>query len=301
MSQENAAQSADAAQGANAAPGANAARSAEARNAKAHDAEAQSAEARNAEAQNAEITSAEASNTEVQSAEMQTIAAAPAAARALERIRMKYTRGEALRYVSHLDMQLVWERTLRRAGVPLAYSQGFSPHPRLHMASALPLGFLSRCELVDFWLELSGGETEPTLETANLEGLAAQVQAACPPGLTITQTERVPLNLPALQTQVQSTEYLAIPLDPLNEASLRQASERLLSAPNLPRERRGKAYDLRPLIETLEIRLGAEGRAALFMRLAAREGATGRPEEVLAAAGFDPAAFRVERLALILL
>ncbi len=63
----------------------------------------------------------------------------------LLRVRMTYARREALRYVSHLDMQMVWERTLRRARMPLAYTKGFNPNPRLHLASALPLGFLSRC------------------------------------------------------------------------------------------------------------------------------------------------------------
>jgi hypothetical protein len=60
----------------------------------------------------------------------------------------------------------------------------------------------------------------------------------------------------------------------------------------------GQPYDLRPLIERLEI--SAAEPPALHMRLAAREGATGRPEEVLQAMGQDPASYRVERLALIL-
>jgi radical SAM-linked protein len=227
--------------------------------------------------------------------ELSTTPAPPA--KALYRVRLVYARRDALRYVSHLDMQLVWERTLRRAGMPLAYSQGFNPHPRLHLASALPLGFLSRCEMTDFWIDLPAGSPAP-----DLSELSRSIQASAPPELEIQKCTLIPLSEPALQTQVQSSEYLATPLDPLSEGGLSQAVVQLLSATQLPRERHrkpgtpGKLYDLRPLIEALEIQPGP----ALFMRLSAREGATGRPEEVLAALGEDPASWRVERLKLLL-
>lgn len=209
----------------------------------------------------------------------------------LQRIRVRSAKREALRYVSHLDMHMVWERTLRRAGLPLAYSKGFHPNPRLHLASALPLGFLSRCEITDFWLDLA--------EPPDLAVLAAQVQAAAPPGLEILQVETVPLREPALQIQVTAAEFAAAPLDPVDEAALSQAVSSLLASQAILRERRGKPYDLRPLVESLEVIPGEQ--PLLRMRLAAREGATGRPEEVLQALGQDPAGYRVERLKLFLL
>jgi radical SAM-linked protein len=211
----------------------------------------------------------------------------------LYRVRLTFARGDALRYVSHLDLHLVWERTLRRAGAPLAYSQGFNPRPKLHLASALPLGFLSRCEIIDFWLQGKPDEPAP-----DMGQLIALLKATTPPGLEILSGDAVPLNLPALQTQVRSAEYLAHPLDLVSFEDLGQAVAALLEQESLPRERRGKPYDLRPLIERLETQPG--DRPGLFMRLTARESATGRPEEVLLAMGFDPAAFRVERTALIL-
>ncbi len=207
----------------------------------------------------------------------------------LQRIRLTYRRGEALRYISHLEMQQVWERTFRRARLPLAYSQGFNPHPRLHMASALPLGFLSRCEIVDVWLE-SPHEVQEVITRA---------QASVPPGLLIESAENVALQAPALQTQVQAAEYLARLLDPVESAQVQSALDVVLAAEHLPRERRGKPYDLRPLIEILELRTDEE-QPILYMRLAAREGATGRPEEVLESLGLDPTAARIERTALFL-
>lgn len=207
----------------------------------------------------------------------------------LQRIRLTYRRGDALRYISHLEMQTVWERTFRRARLPLAYSQGFNPHPRLHMAAALPLGFLSRCEIVDVWLETQHEEGD----------VMARAQASAPPGLLIEQAQIVSLQAPALQTQVQAAEYLARLLDPVELDGLRASLAALLAASELPRERRGKPYDLRPLIQVLELRTD-EDQPVLYMHLAAREGATGRPEEVLEALGLDPTAARIERMALIL-
>lgn len=220
----------------------------------------------------------------------------PQAEPQLTRIRLTYAQQDGLRYVSHLDMHLVWERTLRRAGVPLAYSQGFRPHPRLHLASALPLGFLSRKEIADFWIQ--AGEDEAR---ERLPEMIAEIQASAPPGLVINRAEIVPLSLPALQTQVQSAEFIALPLDPIDVEALKEKISALLEAPALPRERRGKPYDLRPLVLKLDVHIEEETRrAGLYMHLSARERATGRPEEVLLALGFDPAAFRVERTELIL-
>lgn len=219
----------------------------------------------------------------------------PAPIRDLYRVRVSYARGEALRYVSHLDMQLVWERALRRAEMPMAFSQGFSPRPRLHLASALPLGFLSQCELADFWLELPHGSPTP-----DLSALAADIKRCAPPGLDLQRAELVPLSLPALQMLVESAEYIAAPLDALDASLLVQSVAGLLAANSLPRERRGKPYDLRPLVEALEVREGSNGCVVLFMRLSARQSATGRPEEVLAALGLDSTTFRVERTRLYL-
>ncbi len=127
----------------------------------------------------------------------------------------------------------------------------------------------------------------------------ASVQAAAPPGLEIQNIQTVSLQEPALQAQVSAAEYSAEALDPLDGVLLAQSVAGLLAAPSLPRERRGKPYDLRALIENLEVRPQNAG-PLLIMRLTAREGATGRPEEVLLALGLDPADFRVERLQLIL-
>jgi radical SAM-linked protein len=193
-----------------------------------------------------------------------------------------------MRFTGHLDLHRAWERMFRRAGLPLAYSQGFHPQPKINLAAALPLGFTSESEIVDTWLE---GELP-------LSELKYALRGAAPPGVDIHHLEVVDLRLPALQTQVRSAEYLVTLLDPAPELDARLVA--LLAAEALPRERRGKPYDLRPLVEAAEIRPPDDaGRARLFFRLAAREGATGRPEEVLDVLGVPIEAARVHRTRLI--
>jgi radical SAM-linked protein len=209
------------------------------------------------------------------------------------RLRITFSKSGALRYSGHLDLHTIWERTIRRAGLPLSYTQGFHPGPKLQLASALPLGIIGRAEIVDIWInELSQPLDRPYEEI---------LQPVAPPGLVISSVEVVDEHSPALQTQVVSAEYEVTLLDPCDAHGLVKGISRLLGAASLSRERRGKAYDLRPLIESLEL-LPADGSGALRLqlRLAARNGATGRPEEVLDALGIPFETTRIERTRLIL-
>jgi radical SAM-linked protein len=206
------------------------------------------------------------------------------------RIRVTFAKNGALRYVGHLDLHKMWERVTRRAGLSLAYSQGFHPSPKIQLAAALPLGFSSRCELVDLWVE---GETD-------LARLPNDLQEAVPPGLKILNVSEVDEKSPPLQTQILSAEFEAVLSGDQNNSELDKKLSTVLQADSLPRERRGKAYDLRPLIEELKLLdPAADGQPRLFMRLSAREGATGRPEEVLDSLGLPLDGIHTERTRLI--
>jgi radical SAM-linked protein len=209
------------------------------------------------------------------------------------RIRITFSKTGALRYIGHLDLHALWERAVRRAGLPLAYSQGFHPQPKIYLASALPLGFSSRCEVVD--LRLS--------QNTELPGLPERLQAVMPSGIRILKVDSVDERSPALQTLLIAAEYEASMTGTLHspdpstllEPNLGQRVNELLAKSTLPRERRGKAYDLRPLIEKLTV----VSENKLSMRLTAREAATGRPEEVLDALGISQENTRIERINLI--
>lgn len=203
------------------------------------------------------------------------------------RIRIVFSKTGALRFIGHLDLNTIWERGTRRAGLPLAYSQGFHPQPKIHIAAALPLGFSSRCEVLDMRLN----------EEMNLTELPKRLQAAMPTGIGILEVESVDERAPAIQTQVLSAEYDVILTEAIDVSELKRRIEELLANTTLPRERRGKKYDLRPLIEELEILSGNK----IFMRLSAREGATGRPEEVLDALEISQDDAQTERTRLFFL
>ena len=207
------------------------------------------------------------------------------------RARITFTKQGALRYTGHLDLHRLWERAMRRAELPISYSQGFHPQPKISIAAALPLGFASRNEVLDVRLN----EELPT------EEIAVRLKDNLPPDIQVTRVESVDERAPALQTQVVSAVYEILLTEPVDGSDLTRKVEELMASESLPRERRGKFYDLRPLIEMLNMVTETNGKVWLHMTLAAREGATGRPEEVLNMLGIEPEYTRVERTKLIFL
>lgn len=200
------------------------------------------------------------------------------------RIRITFSKQGPLRYTGHLDLHKLWERAARRAEIPLAYTQGFHPGPRMSLAAALPLGFSSTCEVLDMRLE----------REIDLDGLPRRLNETLPPGIRVTNVEPVDEREPALQTQVVSAEYHVRWAGSGAGPDLKRRIESMMESGSIPRERRGKTYDLRPLVEWIE----AEGDT-ISMRLAAREGATGRPEEVLSVLGIAFEDAKIERTRLI--
>lgn len=214
------------------------------------------------------------------------------------RIRITFVKQGALRYTGHLDLHKLWERAARRAEIPLAYSQGFHPQPKMNMAAALPLGFSSRCEVMDMRLE----------QDIPLDSLPARLNSTLPSGLQVVDVEQVDERAPALQTQVVSAEYEVTLTEAVDPMELKQKIDSIMGSESISRERRGKTYDLRPLIEELRVMESdgttsmqerAPGLNRIFMKLSAREGATGRPEEVLDVLGIAFEGTRIERTRLI--
>lgn len=205
------------------------------------------------------------------------------------RVRITFTKQNALRYIGHLDLHRLWERALRRASLPISYSQGFHPQPKISLAAALPLGFSSRNEVLDVRLN----------EDVAVEDISNRLKDNLPPDIKVLNVESVDERLPALQTLVLSAAYDVHLTEPVEGSELKRRVEELMNAESIIRERRNKTYDLRPLVEMLSIITQADGSAWLKMTLASREGATGRPEEVLSALGIEPETARVERTRLI--
>jgi radical SAM-linked protein len=208
---------------------------------------------------------------------------------ALQRIRILHTKAEPLRYTSNLDMQKIWERTLRRAHLPITYSQGFHPQPRINQACPLPLGITSQVEIVDIWFNADLSPID----------VRSQLERVLPPGISLTIVEAIDLSFPTLQSRVSASQYSALLDKAIDLFLLSKKIEVLLAAASIPRQRRGKNYDLRPLLDNLELLPAKKGeRPHLQMQLAARSNATGRPDEVLDELGLDSVTACLERTAL---
>jgi radical SAM-linked protein len=95
----------------------------------------------------------------------------------VRRLRIRYAKRGRLRFTSHRDIQRAFERALRRAGVPVGFSAGFSPHPKISWAGAAPTGVASEAEYVEI------GVTEPIEPDA----VAAPLDAALPTGLDVLE------------------------------------------------------------------------------------------------------------------
>ncbi|MGD8554117.1 MAG: TIGR03936 family radical SAM-associated protein [Anaerolineales bacterium] len=207
------------------------------------------------------------------------------------RYRVVFAKTEAMRYTGHLDLYHTLERTLRRAQIPLAYSEGFNPRPRINLGAPLPLGCTSQREMLDLWLE----------QALKPKGLLQALHGAAPPGIRIESASAVPSRQPTLQSQITSATYEVILDGSISPETLRHRIAALLEAAELPRKRRNKRYDLRPLIEELAMSTSGDRARTIRMRLVAREGATGRADEVIRALGLDPADCQIMRTQLHLI
>ncbi|MBA4384133.1 MAG: hypothetical protein C0410_05305, partial [Anaerolinea sp.] len=153
----------------------------------------------------------------------------------------------------------------------------------------LPLGFTSNVELLDFWCD-----SDDTLAI-----LQAKLEKTVQPGIEIQTLTSIPLRSPPLQTIVESATYCVTLPEDCDLAPIQEKVNQLNAAENCLRERRGKQYDLRPLIKQLTFT--ATMPATINMRLMAMPALTGRPEEVLEELGISPFVVDVVRTELALL
>lgn len=115
----------------------------------------------------------------------------------MKRLMLKFEKTGALAWLSHLEMTRALERALRRSGLPLAYTQGFSPHPRISCTPALPVGVGSYGEYLEVGLD---GEVEAG-------GLAERINQEMPEGLRVLSAELLPEHYPKMSRWVHYALY----------------------------------------------------------------------------------------------
>lgn len=213
----------------------------------------------------------------------------PPPAPIVQRVRIRYAKRGRLRFSSHRDFARAFERALRRADVPMGYSAGFSPHPKIAYQGATPTGVASEAEYLEIGL----------VRAVDVDLLAAALDAALPPGLDIV--EAVVSAGGSLAEQMQGSLW-RIELPGVDGAVAQEAVDRFLAESTFPVERLTKTgrkiVDARGAVLRLTVSESAAQppnppRAILEMVVRQVTPAV-RPDDVLAAlrgvAGLAPVA-----------
>ena len=212
----------------------------------------------------------------------------------MQRLRIRFCRGQEIKFISHLDIMRLWQRALHRAGMPLAYSQGFSPHPRISLAAPLPVGVTSEAELMDVFLT----------KWVSPHFFTAAMSQQLPPSIEILQVYLIAPSQPSLQSQVRYAEYKVEVETEKEQKDIELAVTSLLSVKHLPwqhqRDTGPRSYDLRALIDDLWLIRWHHPHCTVGMRLRCDNSGSGRPEQVITALGFTHCPQSIHRTKLIL-
>ncbi|HEU5474467.1 MAG TPA: TIGR03936 family radical SAM-associated protein [Actinophytocola sp.] len=191
----------------------------------------------------------------------------------MQKVRVRYAKRGPLRFTSHRDVARAFERALRRAGVPMAFSQGFSPHPKISWIGASPTGVASEAEYVEIQV----------IERIDPAGLVPRLDAAMPPGLDVL--EAVTATGGSLAEEIEASRWV-IELPGVNADRLRSATGRLLAADHAWVERLTKqgmrSIDARPAVVTAEVS-GDSGAYGILEVVVRQVTPAVRPDDVLSA------------------
>lgn len=195
------------------------------------------------------------------------------------RVRFLFKKGEPVRFISHLDMMRTFARAMRRAGLPVALSRGFNPHPRMVFALPLAVGATSEMDVLD--VDFS----EPVSVLQAVEGL----NEALPAGLCVCVAREIPQSSPPAMSVVEAAEYLVTApikiqsVDPsILLASFMESRSVIVEK---KREVRGeRRVDVRPLVLWASGQSSAAGGLAAFeFTLLSGSRRNLRPDELMAA------------------
>ena len=208
----------------------------------------------------------------------------------LYRFRLTFNADGPLKWIGHLDLVRTWERVIRRSGLGLAYSKGYTPHPRIAFAAPLAVGISGQNEFMDIWLE---NDNSPLQVQDKLNGVLA-------PGLSIKSVESISLNLPPMQSLLKAATYeILFDTNDLDKEVVGKSILGLLAKSTLTWEEvRGKkkrTYDLRATVIDLQLSTLTDENILITMELSMEEKRTGRPSQILKALDIDSDPNRIVR------
>ena len=160
-----------------------------------------------------------------------------APAQEFDRIRVRYAKKGRMIFLSHLELITLFTRAVKRAGIPVRFSQGFHPHPKFSFATALSVGVESAAEYLDIEIDTGFGA----------ERLMTGLNQVLPQGIAVMETARIPGNAPSLSTIMEAVRY-RVTL-PAGTEGLQQRVNDFLAMESFPFSRTKKhglqEYDLR--------------------------------------------------------
>ncbi|MEU7525576.1 TIGR03936 family radical SAM-associated protein [Saccharothrix sp. NPDC042600] len=174
----------------------------------------------------------------------------------MQKLRLRYAKRGRLRFTSHRDIARTFERALRRAGVPMAYSQGFSPHPKVSWVGAAPTGVASEAEYVEV----------SVVEVVDPAALRDALDAVLPPGLDVLEVVQAAGG--SLPERIEASAW-RVELPGVSPGALAAAVEAFLAAGSVEVERLTK--DGRKVIDVRPAVVSAEAVAAEPVDFAAAE------------------------------
>lgn len=203
--------------------------------------------------------------------------------------RIRYSKTGAARFTSHLDVLRALTRTLRRAGLPVAFSAGFNPKPQLSFGPPLPLGVESSAEYFDLELNVPLTETE----------VMFALKQHLPPGLEVIALHQLDPKAPSLMADAISI-YYQFTLERKNPVPDRQVEEEfaaLWASPELiitKKTKQGeKKVNIRPLWKSYDLSFTVDGGIDFQIEVAFGPQGTIRPDDF---GSFLVAAFRIEKI-----
>ncbi len=183
-----------------------------------------------------------------------------------QRLRLWFSVEGDKRFLSHHDMMRLWERALRRTGLPLRLSQGYNPRPKLSLPEPRSVGIASEAELLEFELA----------DWVNPDAVLERLRDDVPAGLAVRSAELV---RPSDKAHPHTVVYVVRPEAPPSDLAARaqQVLDRREAPVVRPRPKGDKHLDARPFIRDLE----TTGDGAVRMTLVTGPNGTVRPDEVL--------------------
>ncbi len=197
------------------------------------------------------------------------------------RVRLAFKKTGVFKYIGHLDMKRALFRAARRARLPLAYSKGFHPHPRILLPDPLPLGIESLDEMMDIELIGRGGRLDK-------DTIKSRLNSTLPEGLELTSAQLISLQLPSLSAMIKAQRFniflnkkpLGLDIEPERiDGFLRDFSEAKSMEMIIERKGKNKVIDLKGILEDIEF-LSEE--LTLSVTISKRNGSGVKPHELVA-------------------